>query len=276
VALAVADDGSGGESGWKECGDWLDEVKDLSEQRKMAGGAVMASLQAGVEVEVDVLEAEGGEEKECGEDLACAAGGEPAVDPDQYHAGEEDVGKREGGEHKRCPGSERWVGDGYADVGGDDGEGADDGGGAEEAEDDARGEVAWEAEGKADDGVDVEAEAGWGEVEDDEHPEGEEGPGEDRKHRDAAGGDEEVRAEASADDGSEGDDAEDREEDNAGGEFAATTFAAEGVAEDVPAEFGESGELGATLGGGPAVWGVGLEGWVHFLCFLRVGMKRPG
>src|SRR5438477_267212 len=113
----------------------------------MAGGAVMATLQAGVEVEVDVLEAEAGEAEECGED----------------------------------------------------------------------------------------------------------GPGEKGKHRDAAGGDEEERAIAGADDGSESDDAEDGEEDDAGDEFATASFAAEGVAEDVPAEFGESGELGAALGAGPAV-----------------------
>ena len=61
----------------------------------------MATLKAGVEVEVDVLKAEGGEEKECGEDLAGAAGGEPALDPDEHHAGEEDVGEGEDGEHKR-------------------------------------------------------------------------------------------------------------------------------------------------------------------------------
>ena len=165
---------------------------------------------------------------------------------------------------------ERWVGDGDADVGGEDREGADDGGCAEQAKDDARGEVAREAEREADDGVDVEAEAGWGDVEDDEHPESEESPGEDGKHGDAAGGDEEVCAEADAKDGSEGDDAEDREENDAGGEFASASFAAEGVAEDAPAELGESGELGAALGGGPGVWGVGLERGVHFF------MKRPG
>src|ERR1700751_4141758 len=123
----------------------------------MAGGAVMAALQAGVEVEVDVLEAEGGEEKECGEDLTRAAGGEPALHPDEHHAGEEYVGEGEGGEHKRCPGRERWFGDGDADGSGDDGEGADDGGCAEDAEDDARGEVTRKREREADDGVDVEA-----------------------------------------------------------------------------------------------------------------------
>ena len=78
--------------------------------------------------------------------------------------------------------------------------------------------------------------------------------------RDAAGGDEEVRAEAGADDRAEGDDAEDGEEDDAGGEFASSAFAAEAVAEDAPAEFGESGELGAALGGGPGVGRV--LGWV--------------
>ena len=217
----------------------------------MGGGAVMAALQAWVEVEVEVLEAEGGEENKGGEDLAGAAGGEPALDPGEHHAGEEDVGEGEGGEEKRGPGSERWFGDADADVGGEEGEGADDVGCTEQAEDEARGEVAREAEREADDGVDVEAEAGWGDVEDDEQPEREDAPGEDGKHREAAGGDEEVCAEAGADDGSEGDDAEDGEEDDAGDEFAAATFAAEGVAEDAPAEFGESGELGAALGGGP-------------------------
>ena len=76
-------------------------VKDFAEQRKVAGGVMMAALQAGVEVEIDVLEAEGGEEEECGEDLAGAAGGEPTLDPDEDHAGEEDVGEGEGGEHER-------------------------------------------------------------------------------------------------------------------------------------------------------------------------------
>src|SRR5580704_16572391 len=96
VALAVAGDGGGGEPGRQECGDGLDVVEDFSEQGEMAGGAVMAALQAGVEVEVDVLEAEGGEEEERGEDLAGATGGEPALDPDEHHAGEEDVGEGEG------------------------------------------------------------------------------------------------------------------------------------------------------------------------------------
>src|SRR6266699_2279030 len=80
--------------------------------------------------------------------------------------------------------------------------------------------ISREAEREADDGVDVEAEAGRGDVENDEHPEGEDGPGEKGKHRDAAGGDEEERAIAGADDGSESDDAEDGEEDDAGDEFA--------------------------------------------------------
>src|SRR5882757_7122644 len=100
VALAIADDGGGGESRWKEGGDGLDGVKDLSQQRKMAGGAVVAALQAGIEVEIDVLKTERGEEKECGEDLACAAGGEPALDPDEQHAGEEDVCQGKGGEYE--------------------------------------------------------------------------------------------------------------------------------------------------------------------------------
>src|SRR5258708_37323059 len=119
VALAVADDGGGGESGWKECGDGLDLVKDFSEQGKMAGGAVMAALQARVEVEVEVLEAEGGEEEERGEDLAGAAGGEPALHPDERHAGEEDVGKSEGGGPKPLPGSQRWGCGGGAAIGGE-------------------------------------------------------------------------------------------------------------------------------------------------------------
>ena len=59
---------------------------------------------------------------------------------------------------------------------------------AEQAEEDAGGEVTGEAEREADDGVDVEAEAGCGDVEDDDHPEGEDAPGEEGQHRDAAGG----------------------------------------------------------------------------------------
>ena len=100
MALTVADDRGSGESGGEEVGNGLDEVKDFAEQRKMAGGAVMTALQAGVEVEIDVLKTERGEEKECGEDLAGAAGGEPALDPDEQHAGEEDVGQGKGGEYE--------------------------------------------------------------------------------------------------------------------------------------------------------------------------------
>ena len=99
------------------------------------------------------------------------------------------VAKDEGG-----PGGEGWSCDGDADVGCDEREGADDVGCAEESEEDACGEVAREAEREADDGVDVEAEAGRGDVEDDEHPESEDAPGEEWKHGDAAGRDDEVSA----------------------------------------------------------------------------------
>ena len=142
--------------------------------------------------------------------FAGAAGGEPAFDPDEQHAGEEDVGEGEGCEEECGPGCERRSGDGDADVGGDESEGADDGGCAEQSEEDARGEVAREAEREADDGVDVEAEAGWGEVEDGEIQRTKMAqvrtgsiarrPEETRKNAPIAG----------ADDWSEGDDADDR------------------------------------------------------------------
>ncbi len=86
----------------------------------MGGGlAMVTALQAGVEVQIDVLEAEGGEEDEGGEDLAGAAGGEPALDPDEDHADEEDVGEGVGGEDQGGPGGQRWFRDGDADAGGD-------------------------------------------------------------------------------------------------------------------------------------------------------------
>ena len=50
VALAVAGDRGGGESRREECGDGLNVVKDFSEQREVAGGAVMAT-EAGVSAE---------------------------------------------------------------------------------------------------------------------------------------------------------------------------------------------------------------------------------
>ena len=53
-----------------------------------------------------------------------------------------------------------------------------------------------EAEREADDGVDVEAEAGRGDVENDEHPDDEDGPGENRKQGDVIGRDDEVGADA--------------------------------------------------------------------------------
>ena len=59
--------------------------------------------------------------------------------------------------------------------------------------------------------------------------------------------------EACADDGTEGEEADDRKKDDAGGEFACAPFSAEGVAEDVPAETSEGGELGAALGDGPGL-----------------------
>ena len=185
MAFVEAEDGGCGESGRKERRDGLDMVEDFEEVREGELEAwMMAALQAGVEVEIDVLEAEGGEEDECGEDFAGAAGGEPTFDPDEDHSGEEDVGEGEGGEREGGPGSQRRFRDGDADVGGDEGESADDGGCAEQAEEDARGEVTGKAEREADDGVDVEAEAGRGDVEDDEHPKGEDGPGENGKHVD--------------------------------------------------------------------------------------------
>src|SRR5215471_18278705 len=58
VTAIEAEYGGGGEARWKKCGDGLNEVKDFEEQRKVAGNVMMARLQAGVEVEVDVLEAE--------------------------------------------------------------------------------------------------------------------------------------------------------------------------------------------------------------------------
>ena len=236
VALAVIDDGGGGESRWEECGDGLDAVKDFEDEREMVR-VVATVLEAGVVVDVDVLEGERGEENECGEDFAGAAGGEPAVDPDENHAGEEDVGECVGGKENRGPGEERRFRETDADVGGYEAEGADDGGGAKESEEDARGEVAREAEGEANDGVDVEAEAGRGNVEDDDLPESEDGPGEDGQKVEVAAGDEGVGCEAGTEDGADGDEGEQGKEDDAGDEFAYATFAAEGVAEDAPAEF---------------------------------------
>src|ERR1700729_1949412 len=144
---------------------------------------VVTALHAGIEVQVEVLKAERGEEDESGEDFAGTSGGEPTLDPDKDHADEEDVGKREGCEQKRRPKRQRRFRDDYADVGCDKGESADDIGRAEQAEEEPRGEVAREAEREADDGVDVEAEAGGRDVEDDEHPEREDAPGEDGQHR---------------------------------------------------------------------------------------------
>ena len=59
VTLAVADDGGCGESGRKEGGDGLDVVVDVAEEREVSWRvAMVAALHAGVEVEVEVLEAE--------------------------------------------------------------------------------------------------------------------------------------------------------------------------------------------------------------------------
>jgi hypothetical protein len=168
----------------------------------------MTALEAGVEVEVDVLEAERGEEDEGGEDFAGAAGGKPALDPDEHHAGEEDVGKGEGGEQERGPRSQRGLSDADSDAGGDECEGADDVRCAEKAEEETRGEVAREAEREADDGVDVEAETGWADVEENEEPEGKDCPGEEREHREATGGGEKIRGVAGADYWPEGEEAQ--------------------------------------------------------------------
>ena len=93
VAMAVADDGAAGEARGKEGGDGFEVVVDAEEEREMGGGVSMTvALQAGVEVEVDVLEAERDEEDEGSEDFAGAAGLKPAFDPDEDHADEEDVG----------------------------------------------------------------------------------------------------------------------------------------------------------------------------------------
>src|SRR5271156_435991 len=106
---------------------------------------VMAGLQAWVEVDVEGLKAERTEEDEGGENLAGTAGGGPAVDPDEHHAGEEDVGESEDGEDKRGPEGEGGAGEADADVGRDQAESSDDGGDAEQAEEDARGEVSGKA-----------------------------------------------------------------------------------------------------------------------------------
>ena len=93
VALAVAVDRAAGEARGEEGGDGFEVVVDAEDERKMGGGvAVMTALQAGVEVEVDVLEAERDEEDEGSENFAGATGLKPAFNPDEDHADEEDVG----------------------------------------------------------------------------------------------------------------------------------------------------------------------------------------
>src|SRR5271170_4350366 len=87
---------------------------------------VAAALKAGVVVQVDVLEAERGEEDEGCEKLAGSACGEPAVDPGAHHAGEKYVCKGEGCEEECRPGEQRGFCNADADVCGDEGEGADD------------------------------------------------------------------------------------------------------------------------------------------------------
>src|ERR1700733_1125156 len=109
----------------------------------------MVALHAGVEVKIDVLESEGGEEDDGGEDFARAAGGEPALDPNEQHAGEEHVSEGEGCEEGCGPWGERRLCDGDAYAGGDECQSADDVRCTEQAEDEARGEVAREAEGEA-------------------------------------------------------------------------------------------------------------------------------
>jgi hypothetical protein len=126
----------------------------------------------------------------------------------------------------------------------------------------ASGEVAGKAYGEADDGVDVEAEVGRRDIEDDDLPEGEDSPGESREDGELAGCDEVVAGEARTDDGADGDDREERQEDDARDELPDAAFATEGVAEDAPAELGERGELGAALRGGPGQGvGCGRDWW---------------
>ncbi len=83
------------------------------------------------------------------------------------------------------------------------------------------------------------------------------------------GGDDEVSGEAAADDGEDGDGGEDGVEDDAGDELACSTFAAEAVAEDGPAELSEGGELSAALGRGPGLGG-------GFELRLDYGSRRRG
>src|ERR1700679_989461 len=127
MAVVEVDDGGGGESGWK-CGcDWLKAMEELEQDGKVGGGVVVVvatALHAGIEGDVEILNAEGADENDCGEDLAGAAGGEPAVDPGKDHAGEDDVSESVDGKEKRGPREECGLGDPYADVGGDGGGGA--------------------------------------------------------------------------------------------------------------------------------------------------------
>ena len=73
MTLTEADDGGGGEAWREKRGDGLDVVEDAAEQRQMTGGVMMTSAQSGIEVEIEVLEAERAEEDECGEDFAGAS-----------------------------------------------------------------------------------------------------------------------------------------------------------------------------------------------------------
>jgi hypothetical protein len=144
---------------------------ELRHLLRMAGVLAQA-----VDSDVDVLEADRRDDDEEGEELARAAGGEPAVNPGEDHAGEQHVGDGKGEGRGVGGWRERWPGDGDARGGGEEGQRADDGGGAEKAEEEADEEISGEVEREADEGFRVEGEAGWGDVDADNYLQDEDAP----------------------------------------------------------------------------------------------------
>ncbi len=161
-AAMNGEDGGVGELGRETGEHGADVVVDAGCDAEVLGrdAAESVVIVGGVEVEIYPLDSERDGEDEGGEDLARATRGEPAVNPGEDHAGEEDVGRGEDGEREQSVEREGGDGDGDADGDGEGHEGADDVGGREEAEEEADGDVGVDAEGEADELGGVEGGAG--------------------------------------------------------------------------------------------------------------------
>ena len=138
-------DGSGGKAGREPDQEMIGPVEEV---KQPAVGHIVGAGVRRHAVEVEELDADDEQRHQAAEDLAGAAGGEPAFHPNGEGARDEDVECGIDGEDDGGGGRERWSGDADADGRGEQREAADDGAGGQQAQRQAENEVAAEAQGK--------------------------------------------------------------------------------------------------------------------------------